>query len=82
MNTQDTTQMVKLGYGKLSYSDIYNLCCLATDAGIKLPTKFVDRIYALIFEDSRSLEEMNQEFDAAILFEVLNWQDRMKDQWQ
>jgi hypothetical protein len=82
MNIVDTNEMVKLGYGKLSYSDIYNLCVFATEAGIKLPTKFVDRIYTLIYDDPRSLEEMNEEFDASILFEFLNWQDRMTDQWQ
>jgi hypothetical protein len=55
---------------------------LATDAGIKLPTEFVNAIYTRMFEDPRSLEEMNDEFDACVLFEVLEWQDRMTDQWQ
>jgi hypothetical protein len=77
MNIVHTNQIAKL-----SSTDIYNLCCLATDAGIKLPTEFVNAIYTRMFEDPRSLEEMNDEFDACVLFEVLEWQDRMTDQWQ
>jgi hypothetical protein len=80
MNTFSNNQIAKLGYGKLSYSDIYNLCCLATDAGIKLPTKFTDAIHTLFFEDMQPWAEAD--FDASTLFEVLEWQDRMTGQWQ
>jgi len=75
MNTQDTNQA-----NELSSKDVYTLCLLATEAGIKLPTQFVDAIWARIFEDMQPWAEAD--FDASILFEVLNWQDRMKDQWQ
>jgi hypothetical protein len=72
LNIVDTTQVAKL-----SPEHILNLCVLATEAGVALPTNFINAIYTRIYEDPRSWEDVDADFNVGELFAVLEWQDRL-----
>jgi hypothetical protein len=72
LNIVDTTQVAKL-----TPEHILNLCVLATEAGVALPTNFINAVYTRIYEDPRSWEAIDADFDCSELFAVLEWQDRL-----
>jgi hypothetical protein len=72
LNIVDTTHV-----NTLSPEHILNLCVLATEAGVALPTSFTNAVYTRIYEDPRSWEAVDADFDTSVLFEVLEWQDRL-----
>jgi hypothetical protein len=72
LNVVDTTQVANL-----TPEHILNLCVLATEAGVALPTNFINAVYTRIYEDPRSWETVASDFDVSVLFEVLEWQDRL-----
>jgi len=72
LNVVDTTQVATL-----TPEHILNLCVLATEAGVALPTNFINAIYTRIYEDPRSWDEVDADFNCGELFAVLEWQDRL-----
>jgi hypothetical protein len=71
LNIVDTTQV-----DKLTPEHIRNLVMLATDAGVALPTNFIDAVYTRMHDDMRTWEEMQTDWPAEF-FEVMAWQDRL-----
>jgi|688.fasta_scaffold1333934_2 hypothetical protein len=72
LNVVDTTHV-----NTLTPEHILNLCVLATEAGVALPKNFINAIYTRIYEDPRSWEDVDADFDCSELFAVLEWQDRL-----
>jgi hypothetical protein len=72
LNIVDTTQVAKL-----TPEHIMDLVVLATRAGVALPKDFINAIYTLIYEDPRSWEDVDAEFNCGELFAWLEWQDRL-----